>query len=97
MVREYDRRRKLIVGGLNDIGLDCFNPKGAFYAFPSIKSTGLTSDEFAERLLQEQNVVTIPGDIFGDTGAGFLRCAYAASREDIKEAIDRIGIFVDGL
>ncbi len=97
MVREYDRRRKLIVGGLNDIGLDCFNPKGAFYAFPSIKSTGLTSDEFAERLLQEQNVVTIPGDIFGDTGAGFLRCAYAASREDIKEAIDRIGTFVDGL
>jgi aminotransferase len=97
MVREYDRRRKLIVGGLNDIGLDCFNPKGAFYAFPSIKSTGLTSDEFAEKLLQEQNVVTIPGDIFGDTGAGFLRCAYAASREDIKEAIDRIGTFVDGL
>ncbi|WP_135611238.1 aminotransferase class I/II-fold pyridoxal phosphate-dependent enzyme [Methanococcoides sp. AM1] len=97
MVREYDRRRKLIVGGLNDIGLDCFNPKGAFYAFPSIKSTGLTSDEFAERLLQEQNVVTIPGDIFGDTGAGFLRCAYAASREDIKEALDRIGTFVDGL
>ncbi len=97
MVREYDRRRKLIVGGLNDIGLDCFNPGGAFYAFPSIKSTGLTSDEFAERLLNEQNVVTIPGDIFGETGAGFLRCAYAASREDIKEAIDRIGTFVDGL
>ncbi len=97
MVREYDRRRKLIVGGLNDIGLDCFNPGGAFYAFPSIKSTGLTSDEFAERLLNEQNVVTIPGDIFGETGAGFLRCAYAASREDIKEALDRIGTFVDGL
>lgn len=97
MVREYDRRRKLIVGGLNDLGLDCFNPRGAFYAFPSIKSTGLTSDEFAERLLKEQNVVTIPGDIFGDTGAGFLRCAYAASREDIKEALDRIGIFIDGL
>ncbi|WP_048204568.1 aminotransferase class I/II-fold pyridoxal phosphate-dependent enzyme [Methanococcoides methylutens] len=97
MVREYDRRRKLIVGGLNDLGLDCFNPRGAFYAFPSIKSTGLTSDEFAERLLHEQNVVTIPGDIFGDTGAGYLRCAYAASREDIKEALDRIGTFVDGL
>lgn len=97
MVREYDRRRKLIVGGLNNIGLDCFNPGGAFYAFPSIKSTGLTSDEFAERLLNEQNVVTIPGDIFGETGAGFLRCAYAASREDIKEALDRMGTFVDGL
>ncbi|MGM0771524.1 MAG: aminotransferase class I/II-fold pyridoxal phosphate-dependent enzyme [Halobacteriota archaeon] len=97
MVREYDRRRKLIVGGLNNLGLDCFNPKGAFYAFPSIKSIGLTSDEFAERLLKEQNVVTIPGDIFGDTGAGYLRCAYAASREDIKEALERIGIFVDGL
>lgn len=97
MVREYDRRRKLIVSGLNDLGLDCFNPKGAFYAFPSIKSTGLTSDEFAERLLKEQNVVTIPGDIFGDTGAGHLRCAYAASREDIKEALDRIEAFVNGL
>ncbi|WP_445474143.1 aminotransferase class I/II-fold pyridoxal phosphate-dependent enzyme [Methanococcoides methylutens] len=97
MVREYDRRRKLIVSGLNDIGLDCFNPRGAFYAFPSIKSTGLTSDEFAERLLNEQKVVTIPGDIFGETGAGFIRCAYAASREDIKEALDRIGRFVDGL
>ncbi|WP_440952800.1 aminotransferase class I/II-fold pyridoxal phosphate-dependent enzyme [Methanococcoides sp. FTZ1] len=97
MVREYDRRRKLIVGGLNDLGLECFNPRGAFYAFPSIKSTGLTSDEFAERLLKEQNVVTIPGDIFGDTGAGYLRCAYAASREDIREALDRIATFIDGL
>ncbi|ABE52973.1 aminotransferase class I/II-fold pyridoxal phosphate-dependent enzyme [Methanococcoides burtonii] len=97
MAREYNRRRKLIVGGLNKIGLDCFNPRGAFYAFPAISSTGLSADEFAERLLNEYKVVTIPGNIFGDTGDGFLRCAYAASREDIKEALDRIGNFVDGL
>ncbi|NPE30789.1 aminotransferase class I/II-fold pyridoxal phosphate-dependent enzyme [Methanococcoides sp. SA1] len=97
MAREYNRRRKLIVGGLNKIGLDCFNPRGAFYAFPSISSTGLSADEFAERLLTEYKVVTIPGNIFGDTGDGFLRCAYAASREDIKEALERIGNFVDGL
>lgn len=97
MTREYNRRRKLIVGGLNDLGLNCFNPRGAFYAFPSITSTGLSSDEFAERLLSEYKVVTIPGNIFGDTGYGFLRCAYAASREDIKEALERIGSFIDGL
>ncbi len=97
MAREYNRRRKLIVGGLNKIGLDCFNPRGAFYAFPAISSTGLSADEFAERLLNEYKVVTIPGNIFGDTGDGFLRCAYAASREDIKEALERIGNFVDGL
>ncbi|NPE31158.1 aminotransferase class I/II-fold pyridoxal phosphate-dependent enzyme [Methanococcoides sp. SA1] len=97
MAREYNRRRKLIVGGLNKIGLDCFNPRGAFYAFPSISSTGISADEFAERLLTEYKVVTIPGNIFGDTGDGFIRCAYAASREDIKEALERIGNFVDGL
>ncbi len=97
MIREYDRRRHLIVKGLNNIGLDCFNPKGAFYAFPSVQSTGLSSDEFAERLLNEERVVSIPGSAFGDTGEGFLRCAYAASREDIKEALDRMGHFLDRL
>ena len=97
MVREYDRRRHLIVGGLNKLGLECFEPKGAFYAFPSIASTGLTSDDFAEGLLNEQKVATVPGDVFGEAGVGFLRCSYAASREDIHTALDRIGEFVDGL
>jgi aminotransferase len=97
MVREYDRRRHLIVGGLNKIGLECFEPKGAFYAFPSIESTGLTSEEFAEKLLNEQKVAAVPGDAFGKSGEGFLRCAYAASQENIRTALDRIGKFVDGL
>jgi len=97
MVREYDRRRHLIVGGLNKFGLECFEPKGAFYAFPSISSTGLTSGDFAEGLLNEQKVATVPGDVFGEAGVGFLRCSYAASREDIHTALDRIGEFVAGL
>ncbi|MCG7852126.1 MAG: aminotransferase class I/II-fold pyridoxal phosphate-dependent enzyme, partial [Methanosarcinaceae archaeon] len=97
MVREYDRRRHLIVGGLNKIGLECFEPKGAFYAFPSIESTGLTSDEFSQKLLNEQKVAVVPGDAFGKSGEGFLRCAYAASQDDIRTALDRIGEFVDGL
>ncbi|MDQ1254794.1 MAG: aminotransferase [Euryarchaeota archaeon] len=97
MVREYDRRRHFIVRGFNSIGLECCNPKGAFYAFPYIGSTGLSSSEFAERLLDEKKVVTIPGDVFGDAGEGFLRCAYAASMEDLRKAVDRMGDFVDGL
>ncbi|MGA9189046.1 MAG: aminotransferase class I/II-fold pyridoxal phosphate-dependent enzyme [Methanosarcina sp.] len=97
MVREYDRRRHLIVRGFNRIGLECYNPKGAFYAFPHIGSTGLSSSEFAERLLDEKKVVTIPGDVFGDAGEGFLRCAYAASVDDIRKAVERMGSFVDGL
>ncbi|WP_340818725.1 aminotransferase class I/II-fold pyridoxal phosphate-dependent enzyme [Methanolobus sp. WCC4] len=97
MVRSYDRRRHLIVNGLNKIGLECFEPKGAFYAFPSIESTGLTSEEFAERLMNEQHVVTIPGNVFGDAGTGFLRCSYATSLEEIEKALERIGAFVDGL
>ncbi len=95
MVRDYDRRRHLIVGGLNKIGLDCFEPKGAFYAFPSVVNTGLSSDVFAERLLNEQKVVTIPGNVFGDAGNGFLRCSYATSREEIEEALSRIESFMD--
>ncbi len=97
MVRDYDRRRHLIVSGLNRIGLECFEPKGAFYAFPSIKSTGLSSEEFAERLMNEHKVVTIPGNVFGEAGTGFLRCSYATSREDIEKALERIEAFVDGL
>ncbi|WP_406662470.1 aminotransferase class I/II-fold pyridoxal phosphate-dependent enzyme [Methanolobus sp. ZRKC3] len=97
MVRDYDRRRHLIVSGLNKIGLDCFEPKGAFYAFPSVQNTGLTSDQFAERLLSEQKVVTIPGNVFGEAGNGFLRCSYATSREEIEEALGRMETFVGGL
>jgi len=97
MVREYDRRRHLIISGFNKIGLDCFWGKGAFYAFPSIVSTGLTADEFAERLMLEKRVAVVPGNVFGDSGSGFLRCSYAASRDDIKEALLRIGEFVESV
>jgi aminotransferase len=97
MVRDYDRRRHLIISGLNKVGLDCFEPKGAFYAFPSVKNTGLSSEEFAERLMNEQKVVTIPGNVFGEAGTGFLRCSYATSREEIEIALERIGVFMDGL
>ncbi len=97
MVREYDRRRHFIIKGFNSIGLECCNPKGAFYAFPYIGGTGLSSSDFSERLLNEKRVVTIPGDVFGEAGEGFLRCAYAASLDDIKKAIERMGDFVDKL
>ncbi|MBU4222444.1 MAG: aminotransferase class I/II-fold pyridoxal phosphate-dependent enzyme [Euryarchaeota archaeon] len=97
MTREYDRRRRLVVSGLNKMGLDCFEPMGAFYAFPSIKSTGLTSGEFAERLLKEQKVAVVPGDVFGECGEGYLRCSYATSREQLVEALSRIEAFLDSL
>ncbi|MFQ6135771.1 MAG: aminotransferase class I/II-fold pyridoxal phosphate-dependent enzyme [Candidatus Hydrothermarchaeales archaeon] len=94
MVREYDRRRRIIIKGLNQIGLDCFEPKGAFYAFPSVQSTGLTSEEFAEALLKEQSVAVVPGTAFGKSGEGFVRCAYAASIENINEALMRMEKFL---
>ena len=94
MGREYDRRRRLIVKGLDELGLDCFEPKGAFYAFPSIEGTGKTSEAFAEELLKEQKVAVVPGDVFGDSGEGFVRCSYAVSRREIKEALERIGAFL---
>ncbi len=94
MTDEYDQRRKLIVKRLNETGLACFEPKGAFYAFPSVESTGLTSEEFSEGLLKEENVAVVPGSVFGDSGEGFVRCAYAASLEDIEEAMTRISRFV---
>lgn len=97
MVSEYNRRRRLMVDGLNNLGLSCFEPKGAFYTFPSIESTGLTSDEFAKRLLFEEKVVVIPGSVFGDCGEGFVRCAYAVSQYELKEALERIGRFLEGL
>jgi len=94
MVAQYDERRRLIVAGLRSLGLDCFEPEGAFYAFPSIRATGLTSAEFAEALLQEERVAVVPGTAFGECGEGFVRCAYAASTESLTEAVRRIGRFV---
>ena len=97
MKHEYDLRRRLFVSGLNRIGLDCFEPRGAFYAFPSIQRWGLSSEEFAERLLHEQKVAVVPGSVFGSSGEGFLRCSYATSREELIEALDRMETFIGGL
>jgi len=82
---------------LNRIGLDCFEPRGAFYAFPSIQRWGLSSEEFAQRLLLEQKVAVVPGNVFGQSGEGFLRCSYATSREELIEALDRMENFISGL
>jgi aminotransferase len=94
MIDEYDRRRRVIVKGLNDIGLSCFEPKGAFYAFPSIKSTGMTSEEFAENLLMEEKVAVVHGNAFGPSGEGHVRCCYATSMPNIEEALIRMARFV---
>lgn len=94
MLREYDRRRKLVVSGLNSIGLKTFEPKGAFYAFPDLRSTGLSDDEFCNRLLREEHVAMVPGNAFGDAGLGFARVSYATSYEKLEEAIVRIERFV---
>jgi len=94
MVEDYNRRRLVIVKGLCDIGLSCFEPKGAFYAFPSIRCTGMTSDEFAERLLEEERVVVVPGSAFGQCGEGYVRCCYATSMAEIQEALKRMKRFV---
>jgi len=94
MVVDYDRRRRVMVRGLNNIGLTCFEPKGAFYAFPSVKSTGMSSEEFAEKLLNEERVAVVPGCAFGDCGEGYVRCCYATALEDIREALRRMGRFV---
>lgn len=94
MVRDYDRRRRIIVKGFRDIGLSCFEPRGAFYAFPSIKVTGMTSEEFAEKLLWEEKVAVVPGTAFGQCGEGYLRCCYATALPDIEEALKRMGRFI---
>ncbi len=95
MVRDYDRRRRIIVKGFRDIGLSCFEPKGAFYAFPSIKVTGMSSEEFAEKLLMEEKVAVVPGTAFGDCGEGYIRCCYATSMPEIEEALKRMARFID--
>ncbi len=94
MLKEYDRRRKLVVKGLNSIGLKTFEPKGAFYAFPDLRSTGLSDDEFCNRLLKEEKVAIVPGNAFGDAGVGFARVSYATSYEQLEEALGRIDRFV---
>ena len=97
MLEEYDRRRRIIVKGFNDIGLECREPFGAFYAFPSIKSTGMTSEEFCEKLLYSKKVAVVPGTAFGDSGEGFIRASYCYSLSHIKEALVRIKEFIDEL
>ena len=94
MHREYDARRRYICHHFNRMGLACVVPKGAFYVFPSIASTGLTSREFAQQLLREENVAVVPGSAFGESGEGFVRCSYATSLEEIRKAVERIEKFV---
>ncbi len=94
MVEDYNRRRLVMVNGLREIGLSCFEPKGAFYAFPCIKTTGMTSEQFAEGLLLEEKVAVVPGSAFGKCGEGYIRCCYATSLQEIEEALERIRRFV---
>lgn len=97
MVDEYNRRRRFVLNSLRNIGMDCFEPFGAFYVFPDIRKTGLTSDEFCERLLMTEKVLTVPGSAFGDCGEGFVRATYATSMENLMEAMKRIGRFINNL
>ena len=97
MRQEYDMRRRFLVSRLNEMGLSCFEPKGAFYVFPSIQSTGLSSDEFCERLLYAKRVAVVPGTAFGDSGEGFVRISYAYSVSHLKQALDRIESFLQQL
>jgi aminotransferase len=94
MRREYDRRRRLVVDGFNTLGLDCFEPRGAFYAFPSVARSGMSSDEFANRLLQEERVAVVPGEAFGLSGTGFVRASYATAYEKLEEALNRMESFL---
>jgi aminotransferase len=97
MVAEYDRRRRMFVAGLERLGLPTVEPRGAFYAFPDITRSGLTSDEFVTRLLEEQQVAVIPGDAFGPSGEGFVRATLATSYEKLEEALVRIERFLGSL
>ncbi|MDD6797397.1 MAG: aminotransferase class I/II-fold pyridoxal phosphate-dependent enzyme [Clostridia bacterium] len=97
MVEAYDQRRRFLIDSLRNMGLECFEPFGAFYVFPSIKKFGLTSDEFANRLLQEEKLAVVPGTAFGDCGEGFLRISYAYSLNDLKKGLDRLQSFIKKL
>ncbi|MDD3898309.1 MAG: aminotransferase class I/II-fold pyridoxal phosphate-dependent enzyme [Syntrophomonadaceae bacterium] len=94
MVDNYNYRRKLMLNGFRQIGLSCFEPRGAFYCFPSIKNSGMNSEDFCEKLLKEEKVAVVPGNAFGNCGEGYIRCCYAASVANIEEAIERIGRFL---
>ena len=95
MVDDYNNRRKFIVKGFRDLGLDCFEPRGAFYCFPSIEITGMSSEEFSQQLLQEEKVAVVPGTAFGASGEGHVRCCYAASITNIERALERIARFLN--
>lgn len=97
MVNEYNVRRRFLVDGFNKLGLTCFNPEGAFYVFPCIKSTGLTSEQFCEKLLYEKNVAVVPGNAFGESGEGFIRVSYAYSLNHIMQALSKIEEFINTL
>ncbi len=94
MREEYNGRRRYLMHRFREMGLRCFEPYGAFYAFPCIQEFGMTSEEFATRMLQEEKVVVVPGTAFGDCGEGFLRISYAYSLESLKEALDRMESFI---
>ena len=97
MVKEYNRRRRVLVDGFRKLGLDCFEPLGAFYVFPNITSSGLSSRDFATQLLMKKKVAVVPGTAFGECGEGFVRCSYATSMDGIKEAMDKIAEFLKEL
>jgi aminotransferase len=97
MVRSYKQRRNYIIKAFRDIGLDCHLPEGAFYAFPSIRSTGLNSDQFAEQLIKESRVAVVPGHVFGAGGEGHIRCSYATSIDNLEKAVERMGKFMNKL
>ena len=97
MVSEYDIRRRFLVDKFNNLGLECFNPEGAFYVFPSIKSTGLSSEEFCEKLIFDKKIAVVPGNAFGQSGEGFVRVSYAYSLSHLKEALARIEEFINEL
>ena len=97
MKNEYDCRRRLILDGLAACGIECFPPKGAFYVFPNISAYGMTSEEFARRLLEQERVAVVPGTAFGECGEGFLRISYAYSIDNLKKALDKIEKFIDTL
>jgi aminotransferase len=95
MRNSYRRRRNYVVQTLNQMGLECHTPGGAFYVFPSIRSTGLSSEQFAEELLMQENVAVVPGHVFGESGEGYIRCSYATSMEELQEALKRIKHFIE--
>ena len=97
MKESYDQRRHFLMNAFAEMGLPCFEPRGAFYMFPCIKEFGITSDEFATRLLKEKELAVVPGTAFGDCGEGFLRISYAYSIEQLREAMGRMSEFIAGL